>query len=106
MKAFCMPGENKPGVPLVDVLDRAGLVLPEVLASIEAFGHRALAYMGSHEREGVVPWSAVPYASLEDQRRHGKKARQVAKEFSLFKAQRVSIIPERSEVIRRNPCGA
>jgi hypothetical protein len=70
-------------------VDRAGLRLRDVLEDIESFALLALTYISLHEEDAAGPQSAVPYAALHDPRRCGRKARQVAKKFSLFKVRRV-----------------
>jgi hypothetical protein len=80
--------------PLEKAAERAGVVLRDVVEDLEAFALLALTYMGTAEEgEPHRPWPMVRYLPLDDPRRRGRNAQQVAKKFSFFKARKVGAVP-------------
>jgi hypothetical protein len=80
--------------PLEQAARRAGVALRDVLQDLEAFALLALTYMGTvEEGRDDAPWPVVPHIPLDHPRRRGRKARQVAKTFSFFKAHRIGAVP-------------
>ncbi|WP_457090601.1 hypothetical protein [Microvirga sp. P5_D2] len=76
--------------PVEQAAVRAGVVINDVLEDIESFGLLALTYMGTAEEvKDQKPWPIVSYAPLDDARRRGRNAQEVAKKFSFFKAYKI-----------------
>ncbi|MPR07822.1 hypothetical protein [Microvirga tunisiensis] len=104
MEVLSVPGASTHTEPLLDVVERSGRNLRDMLVDIESFALLALTYMSLHEVE--APWPTLPYAHLDDPRRCGRKAKQAAKKFSLFRAQRVSAAPGTIRRSMDRDCGS
>jgi hypothetical protein len=77
--------------PLVDIARDAGVDLHEVLKGLESFAYLAITYVLTEmELAEGQPWQELPHLPADDPRRHGRKARAVAKKFSLFRVWQVT----------------
>jgi hypothetical protein len=77
--------------PLVEIARDAGVDLHEVLKGLESFAYLAITYVLTEmELAEGQPWQELPHLPADDPRRHGRKARAVAKKFSLFRVWQVT----------------
>ncbi|MHA6643746.1 hypothetical protein [Mesorhizobium sp. A623] len=74
------------------------LVLSDVLSDLEDFTWLTVAYLQTEEENRPAPLERLPYVAADDPRRGGRKARQVAKKFSLF-----SILKVTGTTVERDP---
>jgi len=77
-------------IPLGEVARAADVDIPSVVEDIENLAWLAIAYLKTEQANRQAPFENLPRLPADDPRRSGRKARQVAKKFSLFSVVRIS----------------
>ena len=89
--------------PFARTLEEADTTTADLMRNCEAFALLTLAYARTVEDDGQTgAWQNLPHLAADDPRRYGRKARQAARKFSLFRIKRMSV---RSDLKRTRTAG-